>query len=151
MGFIPQHRYLIENVQDQLTLPGQWFLDLSTTPWTLTYLANPGENPNTDDVIVPQIPQVLVASNLQYVTFQGLTFEHDNYTIPAAGHISVELEPDISAAVSFQNSQNITFNSGIVTQTSGSGLKFIPCINGTSPAYCVSNNIDAVVANNLIE
>jgi hypothetical protein len=31
-GFIPGHRYLIENVQDALTLPGQWFLDRSTTP-----------------------------------------------------------------------------------------------------------------------
>ena len=35
-GFLPNHRYLIENVQDDLTLPGQWFLDRSTTPWTLT-------------------------------------------------------------------------------------------------------------------
>ncbi len=73
----------MENVQDALTQPGQWFLDRSTTPWTLTYLANAGENPNTDTVIIPQLPQVLVASNLQYVTFQGLTFEHDNYTLPA--------------------------------------------------------------------
>ncbi len=151
-GFIAGNRYLVDNVEDELTQPGQWFLDRSTDPWTLTYLANPGENPNTDDVIVPQLSQVLVASNLQYVTFQGLTFEHDNYTIPPAGHISVELEPDISAAVSFQNSQNITFNAGIVTQTSGTGLEFINCINGSaSPAYCVSYNVNAVVANNLIE
>ena len=85
-GFIPNHRYLVENVQDELTQPGQWFLDRSATPWTLTYLANPGENPNTDTVIVPQLTQVLVASNLQYVTFQGLTFEHDNYTMPATGY-----------------------------------------------------------------
>jgi uncharacterized protein (TIGR03437 family) len=151
-GFIAGNRYLVDNVQDALSLPGQWFLDRSATPWTLTYLANTGENPNLDSVIVPQLPQVLVASNLQYVTFQGLTFEHDNYTIPAAGHQSVELEPDISAAVSFQNSQHITFDSGIVTQTSGTGLEFIPCINAASaPAYCVSTNINAVVANNLIE
>ena len=58
-------------MEDELTQPGQWFLDRSTTPWTLTYLANPGENPNTDTVIVPQLTQFLVASNLQYVTFQG--------------------------------------------------------------------------------
>ncbi len=74
-------------------------------------------------MIVPQLTQVLVASNLQYVTFQGLTFEHDNYTVPAGGTWSTELEPDISAAVSFQNSQHITFDSGIVTQTSGAGLE----------------------------
>jgi len=150
-GFIAGNRYLVDNVQDALTQPGQWFLDRSATPWTLTYLANPGENPNTNTVIVPQLPQVLVASNLQYVTFQGLTFEHDNYTIPPAGHQSVELEPDISAAVSFQNSQHITFDSGTVTQTSGTGLELIPCINGSSPAYCVSTSSNAVVADNLVE
>jgi hypothetical protein len=44
-GFIPNHRYLVENVQDELTLPGQWFLDRSASPWTLTYLANPNEDP----------------------------------------------------------------------------------------------------------
>ena len=69
-GYLPNHRYLIENVEDQLAQPGQWFLDRSATPWTLTYLANAGENPNTDTVTVPQLTQVLVASSLQYVTFQ---------------------------------------------------------------------------------
>jgi len=150
-GFIQGNRYLVENVQDSLTQPGQWFLDRSSTPWTLTYLANSGESPNNDTVIIPQLAQLLVATNLQYVTFQGLTFEHDNYTIPFAGHISVELEPDISAAVSFQNSQHITFDSGTVRQTSGTALEIIPCINGGSPAYCVSTDLNASVNNNVVQ
>jgi hypothetical protein len=147
-GFIPDHRYLVENVQDQLTQPGQWFLDRSTTPWTLTYLANPGENPNTDTVIVPQLTQVLVASNLQYVTFQGLTFANDNYTMPATGY---DGSSDIIASLSFQNSQHITFNSNIVTQTSEVGLEFISCIDQTSLNWCASFNASGVAANNLIE
>ncbi len=151
VGFIAGNRYLVENVQDQLTQPGQWFLDHSATRWTLTYLANAGENPNTDMVIIPQLSQVLVAENLQYVTFQGLTFEHDNYTLPATGHVSSELEADIGAAVSFQNSQHITFDSGVVTQTSGSGLELIPCLNSTSPAYCVVHNLNAKVTNNVVQ
>ncbi len=150
-GFIPGNRYLVDNVEDALSQPGQWFLDRSSKPWTLTYLANSGENPNADLVIAPQLSQVLVATGLQYVTFHGLTFEHDDYTVPAAGHISVELEPDIGSAVSFQNSQHITFDSGVVTQTSGSGIEFIPCINGNSPAYCVATSPNAIVANNLVE
>lgn len=151
-GFNTGDRYLVENVRDALTQPGQWFLDRSTTPWTLTYLANPGEDPNKDTVIIPQVPQLLVASNLQYVTFKGLTFEHDNYTVPAAGDKSSELEPDVSAAVSFQNSQYITFDSGIVTQTSGTGLEFISCTNSTaSPSYCVSDNANGVTANDVIQ
>ncbi len=150
-GFIQGNRYLIENVQDSLSLPGQWFLDRSSTPWTLTYIANTGENPNTDTVVIPQLTQLLVATNLQYVTFQGLTFEHDNYTMPLAGHVSMELEPDISAAVSIQNSQHVTFDSGTVRQTSGTGLEITPCINPSSPAYCVSTSVNASVTNNIVQ
>ena len=151
-GFNTGDRYLVENVQDALTQPGQWFIDRSTTPWTLTYLANPGEDPNKDTVIIPQIPQPLVASNLQYVTFKGLTFEHDNYTVPSAGYKASELEPDVSAAVSFQNSQHITFDSGSVTQISGTGLEFISCTNSTaSPSYCVADNANGVTANDVIQ
>jgi uncharacterized protein (TIGR03437 family) len=150
-GFVTGNRYIVDNVQDALTQPGQWFLDHSTAPWTLTYLANPGENPNTDIVVAPQLPQVLVATGLQYVTFQGLTLEHDNYVVPPAGHKSSELEADISAAVSFQNSQYITFDSGTVTQISGAGLEFISCVNGASPAYCALNSANAATANDVIQ
>jgi hypothetical protein len=149
-GFIPQHRFLIENVEDQLTQAGQWFLDRSTTPWTLTYLANPGENPNTDTVVIPQLTQVLVASNLQYVTFQELTFENDNYTIPAGAHTIMALGGDVTAAVSFQNSNYITFDSGTIAHTSGAGIEFISCINAQSPPSCVSSSTSAVTAYNTI-
>ncbi|MFI5167754.1 MAG: right-handed parallel beta-helix repeat-containing protein [Thermoanaerobaculales bacterium] len=151
LGFIPQHRYLVENVEDQLTQPGQWFLDRSVSPWRLTYLANPGENPNTDTVVVPQLAQVVVASNLQYVTFQGLTFEHDNYTVPAAGEDPDLKLGDVTAAVSFQNSQHITFDSGIVAHTSGAGLDFTSCVDAQSPSWCVSTSTAAVTSDNTVE
>ena len=149
-GFIAGNRYLVENVQDQLSQPRQWFLDRSTTPWTLSYLADSGENPNQDTVIVPQLTQVLVASSLQHVTFRGLTFAHDNYTLPATGHSSKELEPDISAAVSIQNAQHVTFDSGTVTQIAGVGLEFISCIDASSPSWCLSSSSTATTADNTI-
>lgn len=31
-GFFPQHRYIVENVKDAFTEPGQWFLDRSKSP-----------------------------------------------------------------------------------------------------------------------
>ena len=108
-GFIPNHRYL-----DSLTLSGQWFLDRSSTPWTLTYHASSGESPNTDTVIAPQLTQLLVASALQYVTFRGLIFEHDNHTMPKTGHNAASV---IISAISFQNSQHITVDSVAVAQT----------------------------------
>lgn len=150
-GFLANHRYIVENVQDELTQPGQWFLDRSATPWTLTYLANSGEDPNTDTVIVPQLTQVLVASGLQYVTFRGLTFEHDDFTVPAAGHPSLQQEATISTAVSFQNSQHLVFDSDIVAETSGGGMEIISCIGSLSPAWCVSSGASAATDGNVIE
>lgn len=148
--FVPGNRYLVENVQDALSQPGQFFVDRSATPWTLTYIANPSENPNTDVVIAPQLPELLVAYGLQYVTFQGLTFEHDNYVPSAAGHKSSEMEPPASAALSFQNAQHITFDANTVTQTSGTGLEFVPCVSGASSIDCVAADSAGATANNVI-
>ena len=147
-GFFPNHRYVVENIKDELTQPGQWFLDRSTTPWTLTYMTQSGENPNTDVVIVPQAAQVLVASQLQYVTFLGITFENDNYVVPAAGYQSSHGDPGIPTAVSCQNCSNVTFDTDIVTQTSGGGLEFVSCLNTFSPTWCTTLNSQGSTANN---
>ena len=154
-GFIAGHRYLVENIEDELNEPGEWFLDRSAVPWTLTYLANSGENPNTDTVIIPQLatnhPEVLVASGLEYVTFQGLTFEHDNYTLPATGLADQPDAGSVNPAVSFQNSRHIVFDSSIVTQTSGDGLEFVSCIDQSSPSRCVSLDPGGVTADNVVQ
>jgi hypothetical protein len=133
-GFLPQHRYLIENVENALTQPGQWFLDRAAG--TVTYLSNPGENPNQDLVIVPQQAQLLVARGLSHVTFRGLAFALDNYVIADPGGYG-GLDP-IPAAVSFQNSSYITFDSNVVTQLAGAGLDFLSCLNvsPTNPYLC---------------
>jgi hypothetical protein len=150
-GFLPSHRYLIENIQDELLQPGQWFLDRSKTPWVLTYLANSGEDPNTDLVVIPQASQVLVASQMQYVTFQGIWFENDNFVVPSAGYQSNSLDYTITAAVSCQNCQNVVFDSDIVTQTSGNALEFISCVNTQSPSWCVSTSASGTSSNNTIQ
>jgi hypothetical protein len=138
-GFIVGHRYLVENIKNELTQPGQWFVDRSATPWTLTYLANPGENPPTDTVIVPQSTQVLVATGLQWVTFQGITFEHDNWTVPSIGYASQTADQGVTGAVSCYNCQHVTYNSATVTQTSGGGIEFY------------TNNTSATTAYNTVE
>ena len=122
-GFIAGHRYVVENIKDELTQPGQWFLDRSRTPWTLTYLANTGENPPTDTVIIPQSTQALVATGLQWVTFEGITFEHDNWTVPSLGYSAITGDQGVTGVVGCYNCQNVTFNGVVATQTSGGGIE----------------------------
>ena len=139
-GMIPGHRYIVENIKDDLTQPGQWFLDRSKTPWTLSYLANSGENPPTDTVIIPQATQVLMATGLEYVTFQGLTFEHDNWTVPATGYAFTPGDPGVSAAVGCYNCSYVTLNGVTVTQTSGGGVEFYTSNYSSTTAHNTVEN-----------
>src|SRR5260370_1237233 len=99
-GYIAGHRYLVENVKDDLSIPGQWYLDRSVAgAWVLHYLANPGERPDSDTVVIPQQAQALTGNNLKFRTFVGLTFAHDNYVVGAKGYPGSEIEPFVPACV----------------------------------------------------
>ena len=144
-GFIAGHRYLIENVKEALTTPGQWYVDRCTNPpactssngtWTLTYLAQPGENPATDQVIIPQQTQLIIAAGLQYVTFQGLNFGHDNWVPPAVGLGDQQGMPAVTAALSFKGSSNVTIDDCAIAHTQGWGIEFI----GTGPVTSTPSN-----------
>ena len=125
-GVLPGHRYLVQNARESFGQPGQWYLDRGTTPWTLSYQSSfEGENPNTEVVIVPQQPQLLVAHSLQYVTFQNLTFSHDNFTVPAPGHPGNSGETTTPAALSFNYCSNVTLTGVQVAHTQGWGVEFL--------------------------
>jgi len=139
-GFMKDHRYIIENVKDTLSQAGQWFLDRSSTPWTLTYLANPGENPNTDTVIVPQQPQVVTATGLQWVTIQGLAFGHDNWTIDPQGYPAYRDDVYVPGAVACYNCQHVTFDGVIVAKTTGDGIDITTTDKNSTTAHNVIQN-----------
>jgi hypothetical protein len=134
---IAGHRYVIDNLKDSFNQPGQWFLDQSGPSWTLTYLASSGENPNTDTVVIPKLLQLLTLNSLQHVTFLGLTFEHDNWTIPSpGGYPSLRQDPGITAALGCYNCQFVTFDTVTITETSGGGIEFVT----TSKTSTTANN-----------
>lgn len=139
-GYITNHRYIFENVRDAFQLPGQFFVDRSVTPWVLYYRTNPGENPNTDRVIVPQAKQVLTGSNVSYRTFQGITFCCDNFVEATTGYAGSQAESQVPAAVSLNNSSYVTFDGDTFTNTAGYGLALPVDFKGTSTGDVVQNN-----------
>jgi len=124
-GFMPGHRYLAQNVAENFGLPGQWYLDRAATPWELKLQTRgPADNPNTAVVIAPQQLQLLIAHNLQYVTFKHLAFSHDNYTIPAQGHPGTSGETTTPAALSFSQCSEVALNGVTIAHTQGWGIEF---------------------------
>jgi len=119
-GPAANHHYLRINALEDLSQPGQFYLDVCPSTncsggvqensFVLHYLARPGEDPNTDSVIVPQVNLLMSATNLSNVTFQGLTFSHDNYVVPAAGQAATSFSSNIAAAMSMVGVSGITFD-----------------------------------------
>lgn len=142
-GPVAGHRYVVENaleafnVEHALGQTGVWFVDRSTMPWTLNYLANSGENPNTDSVVIPQLggdipsapatdyvgASLLMASNINYVTFSGLTFEADNFMPAYTGfNNDTNSEYSVPQAIDCESCQNVTFDGITVRHTSASAI-----------------------------
>jgi hypothetical protein len=141
------HRYVIENAKDafqQEQQAGQtkiWFLDRSTKQWTLFYVADSGENPNVDTAIIPQLQPVsptggsiVSANQLSYVTFQGITFEMDNFLPPPVGFNNDQTgENTLPAAIDCESCQHVTFNGIIVRHTSATGLQIASIASHSGP------------------
>ncbi|MGA2021779.1 MAG: Ig-like domain-containing protein [Candidatus Sulfotelmatobacter sp.] len=162
------HRYLIENTLDafndaltpsssQYGITGIWFLDRHTVPWVLNYIANPGETPGSDSIVIPQlggsIPgapatdyiggSLITANGLEYVTFQGIIFEVDNFYPNSIGfNNDGNGEMALPQAIDCENCQFVTFNSVTVAHTSASGIlaaatAATPACSGSNPPACV--------------
>jgi hypothetical protein len=162
------HRYMIENTWDafnnaltptssQYGISGIWFLDRHTTPWVLNYVANENESPSADNIVIPQlggaIPggsakdfiggSLISAANLSYVTFQGITFEVDNFYPNSVGfNNDINGEMSVPQSIDCENCQFVTFNTVSVRHTSASGILAAataptPGCSGSNPPSCV--------------
>ena len=148
------HRYVVENTRDAFNaaramgLTGTWFLDRSASPWVLNYLANSGENPNADTVVIPQVQatsptggSLVSAVNLSCVNFSGIVFEMDAWTIPAEGFTDDENgENTLPAALDCESCQYVTFEAVTVRHTVASGLQ-IASSSGNSGAPATNDGI----------
>ena len=135
-GPVAGHRYMVENAKDAFDAAatagqtGLWFVDRSTSPWTLNYLAKQGEDPNNDTVVIAQVQPVsaiggslISAIYLDCVTFRGITFEVDNFVPPPGGFNNDEMSDDtLPEAIDCVSCQQITFDAITVRHTSASGI-----------------------------
>ena len=122
LGFIPGHRFLLENVKESLRIPGEFYLDRPTH--VLTYLPKSGETIATASFVAPHLQKILYANGLAYVTFQGLTFAHSDYQVSSGGYLGGQGDNAIPAGVTVSNATGVVFESDIVEHTGGYGFDF---------------------------
>ena len=126
-GLPSGHRYLLENVKEALSEPGEWYLDRKSGE--LTYIPLPGEKIGKTEVVAPKLSRLLEfrgdpekhrwVSNL---TFQNLDFSYVNWETPPEGNVSPQAEVNISAAIEGKGVRNLILSECTVSHVGGYGV-----------------------------
>lgn len=72
--------YVVENVFEALTEPGEWYLDAPAGK--LYYLPMPGEEMESAEVIAPVLSHFMEIDGASNLRFESITFAHNEWTLP---------------------------------------------------------------------
>ncbi len=122
-------RYIVENVREALTAPGEWYLDNRTGE--LSYIPLRGERPDRAEVWAPRLEQLVEFRGdgtnrrwVQHIILRGLTFAHANWTTPAEGYQSSQAEAPIEGAIQGVGARHCTLDQCTITHVGGYGVEF---------------------------
>jgi hypothetical protein len=129
--FIAGYRFLVINVREALSEPGEWYLDRPSG--VLTYIPKPGEDPERSSVIAPRLDHIVRFAGdgdrarwVQFVTLRGITFAHANWTLPREGQAFPQAEIGLGAAMAAVSARNIALERCCVRHIGGYALAFGP-------------------------
>jgi len=116
-------RYYVENVFEALDEPGEWYLDRPSG--TLYYYPKSGEDMDTAVVEIPVSPQLIRIEGdpagrkfVKNVTFEGITFTHNNWMLPAGNPGDGQSAPEVEGAVFLKGAVGCGFYDCRMTQLS---------------------------------
>jgi hypothetical protein len=121
--------FFVENVREALGSAGTWYLDRPTG--TLTYCPFPGESPDTAVVIAPVAERLLefrgdatAGRTVEHVRLEGLTFAHDNWTMPRGGQSYPQAEVVVGGAIVATAGRHLVFDRCVVRQVGRYAIEF---------------------------
>lgn len=154
-----QQVFYLENSYDLIDAPGEWYLDEKNQ--TLYYKPREGESMATAHVVAPRLNTLFsvlgkdTKNKVGYMSFEGLTFAHSNYTRPSeegfldlqAANFNVDVLPDPGrgnweklnsnkyllwrpdAAFRVENAHHFLVQGNVFSQLAATGLDFVSGTN----------------------
>jgi hypothetical protein len=121
--------FWIENVFEELKVPGDWYLD--RVSGTLYYLPLPQETLNSAEIVAPNIEQLLLIEGKDLDTrpaacirFQGITFSHTHTEYPFEEADKAQAACNVPAAISVSHARRIAFDDCSIINVGNYGLEF---------------------------
>jgi len=133
--------YVVENVREALSEPGEWYLDRASGE--LTYVPKPGEDPERSLVVAPVLDHLLRLDGASDVVMRGLTFAHALWATPPHGHCFPQAEADVPAAIRLNRARRCRFESCDITLVGGYGIDLGPGTTGCVLDDCEITHLGA--------
>lgn len=122
-------RYHVENFKATLDAPGEWFLDRDGD---LFYIPRPGEDMTKAEVVAPAVASGLVrfagdpagGRFVEYVTLRGLSFQHNQYPLPAKGHGDNQTASTVPAAITADGARYVAIEDCEIAHIGGYAVHF---------------------------
>ena len=115
-------KYVVWNVRQGLTRPGQWYLD--RTSGNLVYWPLPGEEMRDAEVLAPRVESIIAlrgtqANPVKDITIRGLTLSVTTTPLEAGGFGAARFDGALSAAAT----ENCRFANLEIVNAGGQGIK----------------------------
>ncbi len=127
--FPEEDRFFVENVKEELSEPGEWYLDRPTG--VLTYIPQPGENPEEAVVVAPVHDRLVdfqgdldATAWVEHLRLEGLTFAHSQWLLPPEGQSIPQAEIGLDAALTAVGARNIALEHCAVRHTGAYAIAF---------------------------
>lgn len=121
-SFETGNRFLVENVREALTEPGEWYLDTRTGE--LSYIPRPGEDPASSLVIAPRLQRLVEIKGdlegghpVEHIRLEGLTFAHTHWQTPPEGYTYPQAEAGLRGAITADGARDILMRRCRITHT----------------------------------
>ncbi|MFW5914963.1 MAG: right-handed parallel beta-helix repeat-containing protein [Planctomycetota bacterium] len=101
--------YVVENVFEALTDPGEWYLDRSKGK--LYYLPYPQEDMGSAEIVAPARSTLLIVDGADNIRIEGITFAHNEWNLPQDFAGAKQAAIHVPGAVQIRNSDECVFSS----------------------------------------
>lgn len=127
--FQKDDRFFVENVKEELSEPGEWYLDRPTG--LLTYIPKPGESPDSAVAVAPALDRIVdfqgdleTSAWVEHLKFEGLTFAHSQWLLAPEGQSIPQAEVGLDAAVTAVGARNVAVENCAVRHTGAYAIAF---------------------------
>lgn len=150
----PDKPCILEHALEFIDAPGEWYLDAATG--TLTYMAEPNEDPRKKTFIAPYLEHLVRADGtaqapVRNVRFLGIQFQHAAWTLPDFGYCGIQAghhgtttqeRPHILPnAIEFLYSENCSVKNCVVAHTGASAIGFGPGCRENDVTGCAIEDV----------